>query len=261
MSAFAVAVFHDAALPAGARAVEAVVWIRSAGLGEAGVDVALTVWTPAHAEVVGLREVVPATADRLADCARLDERTARIEGGRWVDGVHEFELVIALPERRPGDEMLAARVGVLADGEEVAGALVAVRWTEAASAHAATPASGGAASAEDADASRPAANAPPDAAHAAAVPPADTAAARSAAGSGADDAAARTTALVPPGADADAARTAAATRADLPTGPSPGRRQTGAGEGGAAVPCAGCGELPEAGDRFCEACGRDLSSG
>ncbi len=208
MSAFAVAAFHDPALPRGARGVQAVVWIRAAGLGGEGVDVALRVWTPARASVTALREVAPGNADRLEGAVALDDRTLQVDAGRWLDGVHELELAIALPECGPGDELLAARIGVLAGGEQVAQALIAVTWAEAA---------------VDGDVG-------PSGAEAATAP------------------------------EAVDSRTAAFTRADLPTGSSAQPRHTGAGEAGAAGPCAGCGELPDDGDRFCEACGRELAA-
>jgi hypothetical protein len=86
VSAFAVAAFHDPALAVGARGVEAVLWIRAAGLGAEGVDVALRVWTPARAEVTALREVAPANVDRLEEAVRNDDRTLQIDVGRWLDG-------------------------------------------------------------------------------------------------------------------------------------------------------------------------------
>ncbi len=210
MSAFAVAAFYDPALPGGARALEAVVWIRAVDLDPDGVDVALELWTPASVAVTALREVAPGQADRLEGCVRVDERTLRIDAGRWRDGVHEFELVVALPAGGPGDELLAARVAVLAAGERVAAARVVVTWTEGAPDEAAPSPSG---------------------------------------------------AEPTGGTDLDASRTAAVVAADLPTGASPQPRHTGAGDGSAAGPCSGCGALPEEGDRYCEACGRELAAG
>ncbi len=192
MSAFAVAAFHEPALPAGAAELEALVWIRAAGLGSPGVDVWLRLWTPAGARVTALREVEPGSGDLLPSAERLDDRTLRVATGRWTDGVREYELAVGLPVRSPGDQMLAARVGVVA-GDELAGtALIAVTWSEAA------PAASG--------------------------------------GSG-----------VAPG--------------ELPTGASPEPRHTPAGEGEAGGPCPDCGEVPHDGDRFCEACGRELAAG
>jgi hypothetical protein len=135
MSTFAVAAFHDPTVAVGVGAVEAVIWVRAAGLGSEGVDVGLSLWTPAGGEVTALREVAPGSADRLTGAVRLDDHTLRVDAGRWRDGVHELELAVALAGGSPGDELLAARVGVHAGGEQVAGALVAVRWAEAAAVH------------------------------------------------------------------------------------------------------------------------------
>ena len=130
MSAFAVAAFHDRTLPAGAGRFAVVVWIRATGLGDAGADVALELWTPAGAAVTALREVAPAASDRLAARVRIDDRTLRIDAGRWQDGVHEFGLELVLAPRDPGDELLAARIGVLAGHDLVAEAVVAVSFAD-----------------------------------------------------------------------------------------------------------------------------------
>jgi hypothetical protein len=192
MSTFAVAGFHDARLPAGATLVEAVVWARAAGLGPDGVDVSLRLWTPAGARVTALAEVAPGSADLLAGAARVDDLTLLADAGRWTDGVYEYELTIAVPPQDPGEELLAARVGVVAGGETAGRALIAVTWT---------------------------------------------------------DAALESSPTAPPGSSAD-----------LPTGaasqPPPPRGGAAAG-----MACAGCGALPDDGDRFCEACGRELAAG
>ena len=195
MSAFAVAAFHEARMPAGADRVEAVVWIRAAGLAATGTRVSLRLWTPAGAHVEALTEVAPGSADLLPGAHQLDDRTLLADAGVWADGVHEYELVIAVPGREAGEEMLVARVGVVAGGEPTGGALIAVTWTDAEPAQAGPPGDGG------------------------------------------------------------------ASPADLPTGaPSqpPGGRS---GAGGSGTPCRGCGELADDGDRFCEACGRELAAG
>lgn len=142
MSAFAVAAFHDPSLPAGAGSVEAAVWIRAAGIEPPGVAASLRVWTPAGCALEALREVEPGSGDLLARGLRLDERTLEFVCGEWTDGVYEYELAVALPARGVGEEMLAARVGVVA-GEEVAGqALIAVTWTDRAPQDAGSTASG-----------------------------------------------------------------------------------------------------------------------
>ncbi|MEY2515537.1 MAG: hypothetical protein QOJ89_2895 [bacterium] len=129
MSAFAVAAFHDETLALGAGRVDAVVWVRPAGLGEDGADVSLRVWTPRGASVVVLREVAPATGDLRAGAVRVDERTSEFPAGRWTDCAREYELAVVLEPRGDGVRILAARVEVVAGGEVAGCASIAVTWT------------------------------------------------------------------------------------------------------------------------------------
>jgi hypothetical protein len=248
MSVFAVAAFHDTLLPADATGVDAVVWIRPAGLGEDGAQVSLRVWTPVGASLAVLREVAPGAADLLADGARRDKRTVEYPAGRWTDGAYEYELGVTLPERGDGDEMLAARVEVVIDGEVAGRAAVAVIWT--------------------ADADRLAA-------------PRETAVAvlRDGAGARAGDRAGDGARESEDNRAGDGARESEGDRAgdgaregegagpgmganaDLPTGPSPEPRHTLAHAAHAGDPCPGCGEQTAEGDRFCEGCGNELAAG
>ncbi len=84
-----------------------------------------------------LRERSPSIRDLRGRAIRLDDRTVECAAGRWTDGAREYELVIALPPGRAGDDMLAARVGVVAGGVVVGRALIAVTWTDDAAAIAA----------------------------------------------------------------------------------------------------------------------------
>jgi hypothetical protein len=139
MSAFAVAAFHDARLPVGAELLEAVVWIRATGIGE--VDASLRVWTPQGATLARLRELEPAPGDLLGGGGALaiDARTVQIPAGRWQAGVREYELAVALPACASGDELLAARIGVVVDGEVAGRAQLVVSWCEAHAAAAPAP--------------------------------------------------------------------------------------------------------------------------
>ncbi|HEV7805913.1 MAG TPA: hypothetical protein VGO80_08845 [Solirubrobacteraceae bacterium] len=132
MSAFAVAAFHDALLALGTDHVDAVVWVRPAGVAEDGTDVSLRVWTPVGASVVVLREVAPAITDLLAGAVRIDERTVEFAAGRWTDGAREYDLGVALAPCADGERMLAARVQVVTGGEVAGSAAVAVTWSDAA---------------------------------------------------------------------------------------------------------------------------------
>ena len=197
MSTFALAALHPAHVPVAATGIEAVVRVRASGVGEGGVDVALRLWTPVGVHVGVLRELSPASEELLGRALALDERTLQCPAGHWTNGAHEYELALALPPRENGDEMLAARIGVIVAGRVEGQAPIAVTWTR-------------------------------------------------------DErllASARVT-------------SSESTRGsqELPTGPSPQPRHTPAGEHVAAAPCPGCGLEPQNGDRYCEACGRELGA-
>jgi hypothetical protein len=262
MSAFAVAAFHDALLPAGATGVDAIVWVRPTGLGDGGAEVSLRVWTPVGASLAVLREVVPRATDLLASGAQSDGRTVEYPAGRWTDGAYEYELGVTLPERGAGDEMLAARVEVVVDGEVVGRAAVAVTWTadedrltapgEGAGVVPANRAETGGGGAGDGAGVG-------DGAGASGGRAADGA--RAGDGAGADGRAGASGGGAADGAGASGGVGAGdGANADLPTGPSPEPRHTLAHAAHAGEPCPGCGEQTAEDDRFCEGCGSELAA-
>jgi hypothetical protein len=70
------------------------------------------------------------TRDLRCAAVALDERTIEYPAGRWTDGSREYGLSVALSPRAAGDEMLAARVGVVVDGELAGGARITVAWVD-----------------------------------------------------------------------------------------------------------------------------------
>ena len=128
VSAFTVTAAYDAHLPVGALSVKAAVRASASTISEPGVEVSLRLWTPRGATVAVLREISPATRDLRDRAVRLDDRTVEYPAGCWVDGIRDYELAVALPARGAGDEMLAARLDLTAEGEVVAGAQIAVTW-------------------------------------------------------------------------------------------------------------------------------------
>jgi hypothetical protein len=137
VSTFEVSARHDAFLPVGASTVEAAVRILAAPVGEPGVGVSLRVWTPRGATVAVLREISPATVDLRDGAIRIDDLTVECPAGRWTGGAREYELAVTVPPCDAGDELLAARLGVVVAGDVVARALIAVACIDAAVAAAA----------------------------------------------------------------------------------------------------------------------------
>jgi hypothetical protein len=235
VSACVVSALYDARLPVGASGVDAVVRVAASGIEEAGVAAALRLWTPVGATVAALRS--PATGDLRGAAIRRDDRTVEYPAGRWTDGAREYELVVALPAREAGDEMLAARLDVVLDGELVGGARITVTWGDDARPTAASagshPGRPRVVTAEELPTGGSASHPP--------RPPVVTAEELPAGGSASHP-----------------ARPPVVTAEELPTGASPQARHTLVDEPHAAEPCAGCGLRPEDGDRFCEGCGRKL---
>ncbi|MDX6717938.1 MAG: hypothetical protein QOJ63_192 [Solirubrobacteraceae bacterium] len=130
MSAFAVTALYDAHLPLGASRVDALVRIAASGVDEPDVLASLRLWTPVGATVAVLHERSPTTRDLRDAAIALDARTVEYPAGRWTEGAREYELAVGLPPRDAGDEMLAARVGVVVAGELVSAARIAVTWCD-----------------------------------------------------------------------------------------------------------------------------------
>lgn len=131
MSALSLAAIHRPyVLVSATPDVRAIVRVRVSGVDAAGVDATLQLWTPLGATVAVLAEREPATRDLRDIAVRIDDRTITCAAGRWSDGAREYELVIALPCARAGDQMLAARVTVIADAEVVGQAPIEVTWTD-----------------------------------------------------------------------------------------------------------------------------------
>jgi hypothetical protein len=130
MSAFDVVAEYEPYLPAGASSVAAVVRVTAAGTGRPGAEASLRLWTPLGAAVAVLRETSPASADLRERAVRLDDRTVAYPAGRWTGGARAYELAVALPARRAGDEMLAARLEIIVDGQVGAGVRISVTWTD-----------------------------------------------------------------------------------------------------------------------------------
>jgi hypothetical protein len=131
MSAFCMVATHQTRLLAGASCdVRALVCVRAADVGEHGVEASLRLWTPVSATLVMLRERSPVSRELHDQAIQLDKRTVEYAAGRWTDGAREYELALALPARPSGDDMLAARLTVVVDGEDACRAPIAVTWTD-----------------------------------------------------------------------------------------------------------------------------------
>ena len=93
-------------------------------------EVGLTVWTPAGAEIVYLKQMDPLLLDLTASGVESAPQTVRYATGSWGDESRDYHLCVRTPTGEVDDEMLAARVAVVVGEEVVAKALVRVVWTD-----------------------------------------------------------------------------------------------------------------------------------
>jgi hypothetical protein len=99
-------------------------------MGRAVNDVALRLWTPQGATVSFVKQVVPHIEDLTDRRTDVSDRIGDYPTGAWGDETREFHVCVVVPARAAGEEMLAARVHLVVDGEPISEAKVRAVWTE-----------------------------------------------------------------------------------------------------------------------------------
>jgi von Willebrand factor type A C-terminal domain/von Willebrand factor type A domain len=101
-----------------------------AAMGKTTGKVSLRLWTPQGAEVALVQQVFP-TIEELTDRgAELNAQTADYPTGTWGTESREYHVCINVPPRGVGDNMLAARVSLVAGDEVLGQGLVKATWTD-----------------------------------------------------------------------------------------------------------------------------------
>jgi hypothetical protein len=93
-------------------------------------DLRLRVWAPKGAEVSFLRQVAPELLDLNGARTHPDGLTWDFPTGAWGQETRDYHLAIGIPAAANGEEMLAARVMALVDGQERSRSLIRVLWTD-----------------------------------------------------------------------------------------------------------------------------------
>jgi hypothetical protein len=94
-------------------------------------DVALRVWTPLGADVRFLKQVAPEMRDLTGTALPAAVPQARdYPTGSWGEESRDYHLCVAVRPGELGDEMLAARLSVISDGDVRAKGLVRAIWTD-----------------------------------------------------------------------------------------------------------------------------------
>lgn len=103
--------------------------IMSSAMGKAVADMALRVWTPQHAELVFVKQVAP-TIESLAARPGPNPLTVDFPTGAWGAEERDYHVAVRVKAAGVGEEMLAARVSLVVDGQAVSQGLVKAMWSE-----------------------------------------------------------------------------------------------------------------------------------
>ncbi len=99
-------------------------------MGKAVADVRLRVWTPRGAEILYVKQVSPELQDLTQSRSAVNELTGDYPTGAWGDESRDYHVTVKVRPAAMGEEMLAARVSAIVDGEPVGQALVRAIWTD-----------------------------------------------------------------------------------------------------------------------------------
>ncbi|MFC9700350.1 VWA domain-containing protein [Streptomyces sp. NPDC056943] len=120
--------------PAGLAADFTVMMEQAMGKGVA--DVVLRLWTPVGVEIGYVKQVAPAVEDLTARRTEAGPRAGDYPTGSWGDESRDYHVSVRVPQAAIGQEMLAARVSLIAldpaggDPRPLSQGLVRAVWTD-----------------------------------------------------------------------------------------------------------------------------------
>jgi hypothetical protein len=99
-------------------------------MGKQVADVSLRVWTPQHATVRFMKQVAPAVEDLTARRTQTGPQAGDYPTGAWGPGEsRDYHLGVRVTPAAVGQEMLAARVSLVAGPDTLSQGLVRAIWT------------------------------------------------------------------------------------------------------------------------------------
>ncbi|MFF7436957.1 VWA domain-containing protein [Streptomyces sp. NPDC008122] len=105
-------------------------------MGKGVADVALRLWTPVGVEIMFVKQVAPAVEDLTGRRTEAGPRAGDYPTGSWGDESRDYHVSVRVPQASVGQEMLAARVSLLApdpaggDPRPLSQGLVRAVWTD-----------------------------------------------------------------------------------------------------------------------------------
>lgn len=119
-----------------ARLTEDFTRIMESTMGKEVADVALRVWTPVGTSIKFMKQVAPTVAELTDRRTEAGPRAGDYPTGSWGDESRDYHLCVEVPAAGLGQEMLAARVSLVAAGPDReiqnlgAQGLVRAVWTD-----------------------------------------------------------------------------------------------------------------------------------
>jgi len=98
-------------------------------MGKTTGSVSLRIWTPQGARVQFVRQVAPTVEELTGRATVAKPLTADYPTGSWGEESRDYQVCIEVPMHQVGDEMLAARVGLLHGEEVLSQGLIKAIWT------------------------------------------------------------------------------------------------------------------------------------
>jgi hypothetical protein len=103
----------------------------SAAMGKHVADVALRVWTPQHAELRFVKQVAPTVEDLTGRRTQASAQAGDYPTGAWGSGEsRDYHICVQVTPGAVGQEMLAARVSLVAGLDVLGQGLVRAIWTD-----------------------------------------------------------------------------------------------------------------------------------
>ncbi|WP_225799903.1 VWA domain-containing protein [Streptomyces sp. NK15101] len=105
-------------------------------MGKGVADVALRLWTPVGVEIMFVKQVAPAVEDLTGRRTEAGPRAGDYPTGSWGDESRDYHVSVRVPQAAVGQEMLAARVSLIApdpaggDPRPLSQGLVRAVWTD-----------------------------------------------------------------------------------------------------------------------------------
>jgi hypothetical protein len=104
--------------------------MTQAAMGKAYAEVRLRLWTPAGSTIGFVKQVFPAVEDLTGRRRDVSPRIGEYPLGAWGAESRDYHVSVQVPAGAVGEEMLAARVSLVAGDDVLSQSLVRAVWTD-----------------------------------------------------------------------------------------------------------------------------------